>query len=112
VPLVLTAKILSRSSGGSDSTDALKATPAFEINASTSPASANAASIEAWSVTSSRNFPATSSPSRSSSLRAVAMTRCPRRESSAAVARPMPCEAPVIRTDDIRVLQSVDDVAL
>lgn len=31
VPLVLTAKIRSKSSGGSDSTDALKATPAFEV---------------------------------------------------------------------------------
>jgi hypothetical protein len=87
------------SPGGVASTAATKIAPALETRTSISPASRTAEVMLSGLVTSSASRWPAGRPASVLGSGAVAITRWPRRANSAAVARPMPFDAPVISTD-------------
>ena len=107
-PTTLTSSWRRSSPRSSASTTPPMAIPALLTSASRrSPAASAAPSMESGSVTSRRMIrrrPEAAAPRRrpASSSRTPAMTSWPARSRARALARPMPREAPVIRTDVMR----------
>ena len=100
----LKSSIGSVSSGPGTAMPALLTSPSRPASPTSLPIRSAAAAIWSASVTSSisgtsRSEPASRSDAASSSLRTPAKTRQPAASSCRAVARPMPVDAPVTRTD-------------